>query len=754
MKRKILSILLTSVMVMTLFSSVCTVASAVTVRNLPSEGFVVESKTPQTLGRWDGYTGTVTDGANNSRIIAYSGTSTGSHISLTLPNIEVGANASAKPYILHLSYRIQNDRTNPAYITHTMRYKNSSGDNTLYNDIFVANTSQFTMNFDTSKNITTFGTSTYNYLDPYDYKFDLYQNLKTGAYQIYLNGIKWISAYDYETAYTMFSGSGNGAYTIHEYRVRVTGAKNNSWAFNLVNPCYEIYNQDVMMDDIIAATVSGMSNYLNATGPSDTAQRMIDSTSGTITLSPAANTDSSSYSATGVSSGAKLIWWTGNESQGTGHKPKFRAAGVVSGKEWFHMGFNITGSNVGVQLGANLFRTDNGNTTTWDILDAYTGSDYRVDYIFDLANSLCYLYYNNVFHSVKDDDFVKQIRQIQLKITTSTNFTISNISFKYYAKGVNPGDILIGYESRTKTTYDYIYDISGIKTSGNVITKMGGVCSVSGDNTNGYTLTPGSIDGNNGGFARMTLNYTEDTGIYTSTDDKVLLYTAYYNPSVVSSGSKHQVGIRGNNGYYWFLTAQNGAFYNNAGEYIKSYSTSSFYTINFIINNKDYKYYWLLDGVCFDSGTLYYQRQPLWNIAYTMWNTSDRIVLKNVQTTLYKNNYTLLAKTKPLLSRIYANLENCTVSSGTASVTTSYIANTPNSADANTKVIYGVYNSAGALLKYQAVNSASSYVNGSNLTTSVTVPTGGTTLKVFMWNMNLGSSIMTPIANVLTRSLQ
>ena len=754
MKRSFLSILLSTVMVLTLLSGMCTMASATTVRNLSSEGFVADSKTPQTLGRWDGsgYTHTVTDGQNGSRTIAYSGTSTSSHVSLSIPQSAVNANASAKPHILHLSYRIQNDRTNPAYITHRMQYKDSGGGG-KYNDLFDTNTSQFTMNLDTSKNITAFGTSAYNYLDPYDYKVDLYENLKTGACQIYLNGVKWISTYDYANGSSLFSGSGANAYTINEYRIRVTGKANSDWAFKLVNPCYEVYSEDVIMDDIIAATAAGMSNYLNATGPSDTANRKINSTSGTITLSPTAGTDSSSYSATGVSSGAKLIWWDGAESTGTGHKPKFASAGVVSGKEWFHMGFTITGTNVGTQLGANLYRTDNGNTATWDILDAYTGTNYRVDYIFDLANSLCYIYYNNVFHSLKDDNFVKQIRQIQLKITTATNFTISDISFKYYAKGVDPGDILIGYDERTKTTYDYLYNISGIKSSGNAITGMGGLCSVSGDNTNGYTLVPDSINGTNGGFARMFLNYTENEAIYQSTDDKVLVYTAYYKPSVVSSGSKHQIGFRGNNGYNWFLTAQNGAFYNSAGGYIKPYSTGNFYRIDFVVNNKDYKYYWLLDGVCFDSATVNAARQPLWNITYTMWNTSDRIVLKNVQTTLYKNNYTLLNKVTPLLTRVYAENTAFSVSGSNASVTTSFIGPTGD-AGANTKILYGIYDSTGSLLKYQAVDSASGYINGSNRSDTITIPTGGATLKVFMWNLNTGSNVLNMLSNAVTKSLQ
>lgn len=750
MKRKFLSVMLSMVMLITLLSGVCTVASATTVRNLSSEGFVLSSATPQELGRWDGYTGTVTDGANNSRIIAYSGSSTGSHISLYIPKSAVGS--SAAPNILHLSYRIWNDRTNPATITHRMQY------NSGVKDGFVTSESQFTMADDSSKNISTFGTSAYNYLDPYDYKIDLYENLKTGAYQIYLNGEKWISAYDYATPKNYL---GSGSSSINEYRIRVTGATNTNWAFKLVNPCYELYSQDVLMDDIIAATASGMSNYLNATGPSDTARRMIDSKDGTITLNPPAYTDSESYSATGVSSGAKLIWWDGNASQGTGHKVKFKDAdgGIASGKEWFHMGFNITGSNVGVQFYAKLWATQDktSNPTKkrdWDILDAYTNSNYRVDFIFDLEHSMAYVYYNNVFSYDKNVDYVRQIDQLMLKITTNTNFTISNISFKYYEKGVSPGDIFAGYDSRSKTTYDYIYSKSGIDTtSTHTIGMMGGLCNISGNNSSGYTLAPGSINQNNGGFARYTLNYTEDTGIFQSSDDKVLLHTVYYTPSVVSSGSKHQIGIRGNDGYEWFLKAENGKFYTNSGEYIKPYSTSGTYRIDFMINNKDYKYYWLLDGVCFAGDTLGNGRRPLWEIAYTMWNTSDRMVLKNMQTTLYKSNKTLWTVAGPLFTRVFAKEESGSVSNGSVAITTSFVGPTTN-AGGNTKILYAIYDSTGNLLKYEQAGSASGYINGSNKSNTLTIPTGGTTLKVFMWNLDAANNVLTPLSNVVTKSLQ
>lgn len=753
MKRRLLSILLSMVMLVTLFSSICTVASATTVRDL--SGYIVDSKDPQTLGHWEGYyTSTTTDGANNSRIIECSGTRTDTHLSLSIPQSAVNTNASAKPYILHLSYRIQNDRTNPAYITHRIQYKKS--DNTgLFNDLFVTNTSQFTLNLDTSKNITTFGTSAYNYLDAYDYKVDLYKNLKTGAYQIYLNGVKWINAYDYSTAKTIYSGEGGSseANTINEYRIRVTGSANSSWAFKLVNPCYEIYSQDVLMDEVVAYSLSGMSNYLNATGPSEAVESKLGRADN-ITVSPSSGTASTSYTATNVSSGAQLLFWEGT-GDGTSDKNKPMVGEyAASGKEWYHMGFDITGSNVGLKLIVNVKKNDNTNGGDWEVIPAHTGSNYRVDYVFDLANRKGYVYYNRVYDSVVSLNF-RQFRQIKLTTTTTTNFTISNISFNFYAKGVDPGDILIGYESRSTTNPDYIYQISGIQSGTNVIGRMGGVCSVSGDNSSGYTLAPNSIDGTKGGFAIYTLNYTEKTSIYQSTDDKVLWHTVYYKPQTVSNSSMHQIGVRGgtgDGGYYWLLNAENGAFYlNSTNEYIKPYNTSTFYKIDFVLNNKDYKYYLLLDGVCVESGTLYSARQPIWDIAYTMWNASDRMVLKNVQTTLYKNNYDEKDIAVPQLTRVFANNESCTVSNGSAAVTTSFIGPAGN---ANTKILYGIYNSSGDLLKYQAVDSASGYINGSNRSDTISIPTGGATLKVFMWNLNTGSNIQTPLSNAITKSLQ
>lgn len=765
MKRKtLISIPLVLAIIISLFGGFATGASATTVTDMSE--FIVQSATPTSLGRWENnYTATVTDGGvNNTRTIAYSGTSTSSHVSLSIPQSALNENASAKPYILHLSYRIQNDRTNPAYITHRMQYKSSSGSG-LYNDLFVANTSQFTMNLDTTKNITSFGTSNYNYLDAYDYKVDLYENLKTGAYQIYLNGVKWISSYDYESgAYTtLFSGSGKGAYTINEYRIRVTGAQNSSWAFNLVNPCYEIYSEDVMMDEVIAYSLSGMSNYLNT--DAETAADVTSSKankSGTVTITGVSGTENTeggytSYTVTGVASGSYLAFWDGSTGVSGVHKP-LMGTNATTEKAWYHIGYNITGNNVGLKTAIQFGNSSGKSVGVWDIIPAHTDSNYRADFFFDLSGEIVYIYYNNVYDSYATSNLGNkyQFRQIRLTNTTTVDYTISNIVFEYYADGVTPSDMLMGYDERTKTTYDYVYQIDGIKSGTNVIGSTDGLCSVTGDNTNGYTIRPASVNATNGGFARFYLGYTADTGIFQRDTDRVLHQTFYYKPAAVST--EQTIGMRGGtsslSGYKYFLYANpsTGDFEDTDRNRIKSYDTNTFYKIDIIVNCCNFKYYFLLDGICIESGTLYYQ--PIWQIVYTSRSTSDYMVIKNMQTTLYKDNYTLLDKVKPLLERIYANLESCPVSDGTATVTTSYIANTTNSATANTKVIYGVYNSEGSLLKYQAVNNANTYVNGSNLTQSVTIPTDGTTLKVFMWNMDLGSGDLTPIANQITKSLQ
>jgi len=711
----------------------------------------VDSATPQALGRWDGsgYTYTVTDGANNSRIIAYSGTSTSSHVSLSIPQSAVNDNTNAKPHILHLSYRIQNDRTNPAYITHRMQYKQSGGSGS-FSDIFVTDATTFTLNPDTSLNITSANASAYNNLDFYDYKVDLYENLKTGAYQIYINGVKWINAYDYSTPKNMF---GSASYTINEYRIRVTGAANSNWAFNLVNPCYEIYSQDVLMDEVVAATVSGMSNYLNAP-TSEQVKPGIDG--GDATKTGVSGTESSlggytSYDISGAS-GKNLRWWSGSQNTNGVHCA-FISSFATADKAWLHMGFDVTGT-ASLNFKFQYWKSD-GNTSTTGEVAQFSGTNYREDLYYDLSANTIYMYQNGVYQdeaSIGYSGNAKQIKNIYINKKDGNSFRMSNLVIEYYAEGVTPGDMLIGYDARSTTNPDYIYQISGIQSGTNVIGEMDGLCNITGNNTSGYTLAPNSTNQNNGGFARYYLNYTGTTGIYQSTDDKVLLHTVYYTPSVVSAGSKHQIGIRGNNGYEWFLKAENGNFYTAGGDVIKPYSASGTYKIDFVVNNKDYKYYWLLDGVCVDSGTIYSERQPIWQVVYSMWNTSDSMVLKNMQTTLYKSNYDEKDIVVPLLTRVYAEKVSCTVSNGSASVTTSFIGPTT-SAGANTKILYGIYDSTGNLLKYEQVNSASGYINGSSKTDTITIPAGGATLKVFMWNLNPGSNIQTPLSNAVTNSL-
>ena len=761
MKRRFLSVLLSVVMLVTLFSSICTVASATTVRDM--SGFIVASAVPTafSINSHTPGTGSVTytDGSNNSRIFTLSGTSgtgnnystgTGFHFSLpTLGDYPVNSNASVKPYILHLSYRIQNDRTHPADIMYRMQYKNASN-NGSPKDIFYSNTTQLTLIDDNSLNITSANSSSYNNLDFYDFKVDIYENLKTGHYQIYINGIKWISAYDYSTVKSLFGSSSN---VINSFRmfVKQTGAE---YSFNVVNPCFELYSEDVMMDEAIAYSVSGMSNYLNTSGPSATASGDTGGRgSGSFSLSKSGNT----YSLTSVDSGSWITFGDATKGTSGGHGPLINSY-TVAGKEWFHMGYDISGSNIGLQLNIQFWTSANNTTTAnQTVISEHKDSNYRVDYFFDLANAKVYIYYNRAYsgYSTSNLGGKYQFKQIRLINKTTNNYTMSNVSFEYYAKGVTPGDMLIGHDTRSTTNPDYVYQINGIQSGTNVIGRMDGLCNITGDNSSGYKLQPNSVNATNGGFARFYLGYTSDTGIFQRDTDRVLHQTFYYKPSSVST--EQTIGMRGagpsgSGGYKYFLFANpsTGKFEDAGRNAIKPYNTSTWYKVDIIVNNKNFEYYFLLDGVCIEHGTLYWS--PIWQTVFTSRSTSDYMHIKNLTTTLYKGNYTLLNKVTPQLTRVYAENTAFSVSGSNASVTTSFIGPT-GSAGANTKILYGVYDSQGTLLKYQAVDSASGYINGSNRQDTISIPTGGTTLKVFMWNLNTGNNTMTPLSNSITNSL-
>lgn len=752
--------LISASLVMAIFISLlggfATIASATTVTDLSD--FIVDSKVPTAVSIWcRGSSNTPEDsGVNNTRTVLCTGTATSDSqhqvsFSNTLPKWGVNENTSV-PYILHLSYRIQNDRTNPATIRHRMQYTDSNN-NGKFNDLFDTSDSAFTMNLDTSKNISSFNTSAYNYLDPYDYKVDLYENLKTGAYQIYLNGVKWTGVYDDDNGRLFSRSSASGAHKINEYRLLVTAKAGDSWSFKIVNPCYEIYSQDVLMDEIIAATVSGMSNYPNITTANTAASTGL-AKQGNIVLSGITG----GYSATATSAmtqqstGHFIVWWNSD------NKANIGSSATDKNKAWMHIGYNISNGTSGLALHMDLnYYPQTGNKKTTTVIPAHTGTEYRSDFYYDLDAGKIYVYYNGLYDSCETLSLSSPKVIDQIRVGDSSNssysFNITNIVFEYYPDGVTPSDMIIGYDARTKVAHDYIYQIDGIKSGTNVIGKMGGVCTVTGDNSSGYTLTPDSINGSNGGFARYTLNYTENTCIYQSDDDKVLWHTVYYKPQTVSNNSKHQIGVRGgtgSGGYKWFLNAENGAFYvDGTNKYIKAYNSSTFYRIDFILNNKDYKYYMLLDGVCIDSGTLYWA--PIWQIAYTQWNRSDRMVLKNMQTTLYKNDKAIKDVVTPKLTQVYANVESVSVSGSDATVASSFIGPT-SGAGANTKILYGIYDSSDSLLKYDVTDGASGYINGTDASKVISVPTGGTKVKVFMWNLTTNS--IQALSNAASKSLQ
>ena len=751
MKRRFLSVLLSMVMLVTLFSSICTVASATTVRDM--SGFIVASAVPTdfSINSHTAGTGAVTytDGSNNSRTFTLSGTSgtgnnyaTGTGFYFGLPNLgdyPVNSNANAKPYILHLSYRIQNDRTNPADILHRMQYKNSSN-NGSPKDIFYSNTTQLTLNDDNSLNITSANASSYNNLDFYDFKVDIYENLKTGHYQMYINGVKWISAYDYSPVKSLFGSSSN---VINNFRmfVKQTGA---AYSFNVVNPCFELYSEDVMMDEAIAYSVSGMSNYLNTTA--STVKTSVMGNSGN-----SLSGSTSSYSVSG--SGGYAAWWDSEHQISIG-------SSATADVAWVHIGYNISsGSNISLQMDLQYFYGNSKTRVANGIVPAHSGTSYRADLFYDTSAEKMYIYYDKVYSEelapwYDSTGYKTKHWRLVNSLSGSYSYTISNIVFETYAKGVTPGDMLIGHDTRSTTNPDYVYQINGIQSGTNVIGKMDGLCNITGDNSSGYKLQPNSVNATNGGFARFYLGYTSDTGIFQRDTDRVLHQTFYYKPSSVST--EQTIGMRGagpsgSGGYKYFLFANpsTGKFEDADRNAIKPYNTSTWYKVDIIVNNKNFEYYFLLDGVCIEHGTLYWS--PIWQTVFTSRSTSDYMHIKNLTTTLYKNNYTLLNKVTPQLTRVYAENTALSVSGSNATVTTSFIGPAGN---ANTKILYGVYDSAGQLLKYQAVDSASGYINGSSRSDTVSIPSGSTTLKVFMWNVNVGSNILTPLSNSISKSLQ
>ena len=226
---------------------------------------------------------------------------------------------------------------------------------------------------------------------------------------------------------------------------------------------------------------------------------------------------------------------------------------------------------------------------------------------------------------------------------------IKNMHHEVYDERVLLSDVIdyvmLDDKSKAQET-DYWWSIDGIKTGWKEIQgAIDGLCTISGDNENGYVLTPNSINDSHYGFARYYLSSDDGDLLAQSSEDMVLHQSFEYNPTNLTTGQLFEV--RGGSSTYQTLitatpaTETEAAYLSIGDSKIYMEDEEKFYKVDFIVNNKDYKYYILVNGKVVGSDTIWESRQPLMQTVFSSKALGESMTLKNVKTTLYDSTVTI-----------------------------------------------------------------------------------------------------------------
>jgi len=376
-------------------------------------------------------------------------------------------------------------------------------------------------------------------------------------------------------------------------------------------------------------------------------------------------------SGTGNTDNSKAVFFGMTDYNGSNGKSYYDRVPILGGltdNKIFRISFKFTNkqsSNAKLQLGFNplqgpqgtsngrnfvyMFNLSNGEITSAggskSSVTCPVDTTIQMNMIMDLKTGASRLYVGkdnyisntNVFSSSG-----KNMKAVLFWVDKAVdyNYDLSDLSFTVYNATTNMDEVAAyAYASPDEIfTPDYIWKYEGIQDSG--ICSLGWVdSSYTGNNQDGYTLTANSSISNasNGALGRFLLGSGNSGAI----DGTSVLHQKFsYTP--VNFNGTQRFGIRGNNGYEWYLyfDKSSGNITDSKNNVFGKWETGKTYEMDFIVDLTSYSYCWLIDGKTAASGTVYSSRRPLWQICYSMLTANDSMKLSGISTTLYKSDRT------------------------------------------------------------------------------------------------------------------
>ena len=317
--------------------------------------------------------------------------------------------------------------------------------------------------------------------------------------------------------------------------------------------------------------------------------------------------------------------------------------------------------------------------------------------------------------------------------------------------------VMLDDKSQARQT-DYLWTIDGIKTDwAKIQGAMDGRCTITGDNTNGYVLTPNSIDGSHYGFARYFLGHGDKKALAQSTADKVLWQSFEYSPTNLTTGQI--IEIRGNDGYQTLIkavpaTETEAAYLLIDGEKVCEINSNDFYKIDLIINNKDYETYILVDGKVAWHDAIQQGRRPLWQTVFSSYAMGESMTLKNMKTTVYDKTVSVYDILKQTSTSVYTDITDSVYDQDTNELVVTAILVGDNTIFDTADLVYVAYNADGKLVDVCSAEASSEDMNTTEfsraypygeLNISSAAEGENLTIKAFLWDSIAG---MKPISNV------
>lgn len=355
----------------------------------------------------------------------------------------------------------------------------------------------------------------------------------------------------------------------------------------------------------------------------------------------------------------------------------------------------------------------------------------------------------------------QQFRFVTTQADSAFKLVIKNMHHEVYDQRVLLSDV-IDYvmlnDKSTAVNTNYWWTIDGIKTDWKEIQgAMDGLCSITGDNTNGYVLTPNSINESHYGYARYFLGSDDKDPIYQSSEDMILHQSFEYNPTNLTSGQI--IEIRGKDAYQTLITAvpatqTDAAYLKIGGKKACEINSDEFCKIDLIINNKDYELYILVDGKVAWHNAIWDTRTPLWQTVFSSYTTEESMTLRNMKTTVYDSTVDMYDIVSQVSNSVYVEAAGLLYDANTKELqVTGTMVGSVDALLGTADIIYAAYNADGALVSVDYTETDNTYMNVADY--DRTYPYGYLdltdaaegdvlTIKAYLWDSVSG---MTPISN-------